>query len=194
MIILRSPKGWTGPKTVDGQRAEGYWRAHQVPFTMDKPEHLRLLDEWMRSYRPEELFDADGRPIEAITSLAPAGDRRMSANPHANGGLLMQPLRDARFARLRGAVPSPGRSTAKSTRVMGAFLRDVMKMNADTRNFRVFVAGREQLQPAERGAGGDRPSLGRRDAVRTMTTGAGRPGDGDPAASTRARAGWRAIC
>ena len=138
MIILRSPKGWTGPKTVDGLKSEGFWRAHQVPFTLEKPEHLRLLEEWMRSYRPEELFDEAGRPIEAITSLPPSGDKRMSANPHTNGGLLMRPLRMPDFAGYAVAIPSPGGIDGESTRIMGAFLRDVMKANADTRNFRVF--------------------------------------------------------
>jgi xylulose-5-phosphate/fructose-6-phosphate phosphoketolase len=139
MIILRSPKGWTGPKTVDGLKTEGFWRAHQVPFTMEKPEHLGLLDDWMRSYRPEELFDNAGRPIEAITSLAPHGDRRMSANPHANGGLLMRPLRMPDYADYAVKVPSPGSVDGESTRVMGAFLRDVMKANAESRNFRMFA-------------------------------------------------------
>jgi xylulose-5-phosphate/fructose-6-phosphate phosphoketolase len=138
MIILRSPKGWTGPKTVDGLKTEGFWRSHQVPFTMNKPEHLKLLDDWMRSYRPEELFDEAGRPVEAITSLAPLGDKRMSANPHANGGLLMRPLRMPDYADHAVAVPSPGAVDGEATRVMGAFLRDVMKASADTRNFRVF--------------------------------------------------------
>ncbi|OYV35059.1 MAG: phosphoketolase [Rhodospirillales bacterium 20-64-7] len=139
MIVLRSPKGWTGPKTVDGLKSEGFWRAHQVPFTMEKPEHLKLLEEWLRSYRPEELFDADGRPVEAITSLAPIGEKRMSANPHANGGLLMRPLRVPDYADYAVAVSRPGAIDAESTRIMGAFLRDVMKANADTRNFRVFA-------------------------------------------------------
>jgi xylulose-5-phosphate/fructose-6-phosphate phosphoketolase len=138
MIIMRSPKGWTGPKTVDGLKTEGFWRSHQVPFTMDKPEHLKLLDDWMRSYRPDELFDEAGRPVEAIISLAPIGDKRMSANPHANGGLLMRPLRMPDFADYAVTVPSPGSVDGEATRVMGAFLRDVMKASADTRNFRVF--------------------------------------------------------
>jgi xylulose-5-phosphate/fructose-6-phosphate phosphoketolase len=138
MIILRSPKGWTGPKTVDGLKTEGFWRSHQVPFTMNKPEHLKLLDDWMHSYRPEDLFDEAGRPVEAITSLAPAGAKRMSANPHANGGLLMRPLRMPDFADYAVKVPRPGEVDGESTRVMGAFLRDVMQANADTRNFRVF--------------------------------------------------------
>jgi xylulose-5-phosphate/fructose-6-phosphate phosphoketolase len=138
MIILRSPKGWTGPKTVDGLKTEGFWRSHQVPFTMDKPEHLKLLDVWMRSYRPDELFDKDGRPVEAITSLAPIGDKRMSANPHTNGGQLMRPLRMPDFTGYAVAVPKPGSVDGEATRVMGGFLRDVMKASADTRNFRVF--------------------------------------------------------
>jgi xylulose-5-phosphate/fructose-6-phosphate phosphoketolase len=139
MIILRSPKGWTGPKTVDGLPAEGNWRSHQVPFTMEKPEHLGLLDDWLRSYRPEELFDEAGRPIEAITGLSPVGDKRMSANPHSNGGLLMRPLRMPDFRNYAVAVPSPGAVDGESTRVMGALLRDVMTENAGTRNFRVFA-------------------------------------------------------
>jgi xylulose-5-phosphate/fructose-6-phosphate phosphoketolase len=139
MIILRSPKGWSGPKTVDGKPAEGNWRSHQVPFTMEKPEHLGLLNEWLQSYRPEELFDEAGRPIEAITGLSPAGEKRMSANPHSNGGLLMRPLRMPDFRDYAVAVPSPGAVDGESTRVMGAFLRDVMKANADSRNFRVFA-------------------------------------------------------
>ncbi|MEA2730120.1 MAG: xylulose-5-phosphate/fructose-6-phosphate phosphoketolase, partial [Acetobacteraceae bacterium] len=138
MIILRSPKGWTGPKTVDGLKTEGSWRAHQVPFTMNKPEHLKLLDDWMRGYHPEELFDEAGRPVEAITSLAPLGEKRMSANPHTNGGLLMRPLRMPDYADYAVKVPSPGSVDGEATRIMGSFLRDVMKANADTRNFRVF--------------------------------------------------------
>nr|WP_294511286.1 phosphoketolase family protein [uncultured Rhodopila sp.] len=139
MIILRSLKGWTGPKTVDGKPAEGNWRAHQVPFTMEKPEHLGLLNAWLRSYRPEELFDDAGRPIDAITGLSPAGEKRMSANPHSNGGLLMKPLRMPDYRDYAVKVPSPGAVDGESTRVMGAFLRDVMKANADSRNFRVFA-------------------------------------------------------
>ena len=138
MIILRSPKGWTGPKTVDGLKTEGFWRSHQVPFTLDKPEHLGLLDDWMRSYRPNELFDDAGRPVDAITDLAPRGSKRMSANPHTNGGLLMRPLRMPDFADYAIKVPGPGAVDGEATRVMGTFLRDVMKANAATRNFRVF--------------------------------------------------------
>src|SRR5947207_691254 len=136
MIILRSPKGWTGPKYVDGLKTEGYWRSHQVPFgDMEKPEHVKLLEEWMRSYRPQELFDADGRLRGEIAALAPEGDRRMSANPHANGGLLRRDLVLPDFADYAIQVTQPGRVEGEATRVMGAFLRDIMKQN---RNFRLF--------------------------------------------------------
>ncbi|MBN9068229.1 MAG: phosphoketolase family protein [Rhizobiales bacterium] len=138
MIVLRSPKGWTGPKTVDGLKAEGFWRSHQVPFTMEKPEHLGLLEEWLRSYRPQELFDQNGRLVPEIAALAPQGDRRMSANPHANGGALMRPLSLPDFADYAVAVTAPGGADAESTRIAGAFLRDVMRRNLERRNFRVF--------------------------------------------------------
>ncbi len=139
MIVLRSPKGWTGPKTVDGLESEGTWRAHQVPFSdMKKPGHLELLERWMKSYRPEELFDATGRPVAEIADLAPAGDRRMSANPHANGGAEMRPLRLPDFAGYAVDVPTPGGSRAEATRVAGTYLRDVLRDNAETRNFRIF--------------------------------------------------------
>jgi len=139
MIVLRSPKGWTGPKTVDGLPSEGSWRSHQVPFSdMDNPEHLRLLETWMRSYAPQELFDAQGRLTPEIAALAPIGERRMSANPHANGGALMRPLRLPDFTRYAVAVPHPGEVDAEATRSLGEFLRDVMRDNAVHRNFRVF--------------------------------------------------------
>lgn len=139
MIVLRSPKGWTGPKTVDGLKSEGFWRSHQVPFSdMSKPEHLRLLEDWLRSYRPQELFDETGRLLAEIAALAPAGAKRMSANPHANGGALRRPLRMPDFTAHAVPVAQPGESKAEATRVMGAFLRDVMKANEASRNFRVF--------------------------------------------------------
>ncbi|QFR33411.1 phosphoketolase [Ancylobacter sp. TS-1] len=139
MIVLRSPKGWTGPKTVDGKKAEGFWRSHQVPFSdMSKPEHLVLLEDWLRSYRPEELFDDAGRLRPEIASLAPDGARRMSASPHANGGVLRRPLRLPDFADYAVKVPQPGGVELESTFVMGTFLRDVMTANDDSRNFRVF--------------------------------------------------------
>ena len=137
MIILRSPKGWTGPKTVDGKKSEGSWRSHQVPFSdMDNPEHVQLLAEWMASYRPDELFDATGRLIPELAALAPVGERRMGANPHANGGALLRDLQLPDFRDYAVAVPAPGGSLAEATRMMGIFLRDVMRRNPD--NFRVF--------------------------------------------------------
>lgn len=140
MIILRSPKGWTGPKRVDGKKTEDYWRSHQVPFgeLREKPEHIKLLEEWLQSYRPQELFDAQGRPSPEIMALAPHGTRRMSANPHANGGLLLQALRLPDFRDYAVPVTKPGTGNAESIRALGRFLRDVMQKNADHRNFRVF--------------------------------------------------------
>jgi xylulose-5-phosphate/fructose-6-phosphate phosphoketolase len=137
MIILRSPKGWTGPKMVDGKKSEGSWRSHQVPFSdMDKAEHVELLAEWLQSYRPAELFDANGRLQPEIAALAPHGTRRMGANPHANGGALLRDLRLPDFRDYALAVPAPGAVVGEATRAMGVFLRDVMRHNAD--NFRVF--------------------------------------------------------
>jgi len=140
VIVLRTPKGWTGPKVVDGKRIEGTFRAHQVPFgaVRENPKHLALLERWLRSYGPEELFGADGAPIAAIRELSPHGKRRMSANPHANGGLLLRDLRLPDFKKYAVAVPAPGKVDAEATRVQGAMLRDVMKANARARNFRVF--------------------------------------------------------
>src|SRR6266498_175178 len=139
MIILRSPKGWTGPKFVDGKPVEGTWRAHQVPVAdLEKPEHLKILEDWMRSYQPEELFDHNGKLIPELADLAPSGDRRMGANPHANGGLLLKELKLPDYREYAVDVPKPGTVEAEATRVMGHFLRDVMKLNADERNFRVM--------------------------------------------------------
>ena len=139
MIVLRSPKGWTGPREVDGKKTEGSWRSHQVPLSAlaTKPAHLEQLEQWMKRYRPHELFEADGRPGPEITALAPEGARRMGANPHANGGLLLKDLRLPDFRDYAVEVPQPGRITAEATRVMGTFLRDVMQRNAGARNFRV---------------------------------------------------------
>ncbi len=133
MIILRTPKGWTGPDKVDGLQVEGTWRAHQVPMTdvRTSPEHLEILESWMRSYRPDELFDEAGAPIPTITSLSPAGERRMSANPHANGGLLLKDLLLPDFRDYAVDVPKPGTTSAEATRVLGGFLRDVIKRNRD---------------------------------------------------------------
>ena len=138
MIVLKTPKGWTGPKEVDGKPAEGSWRSHQVPFSdTGNPEHLQLLEQWMKSYRPEELFDAYGAPHAEIVALAPKGARRMGSNPHANGGLLLHDLRMPDFRDYAVQVPQPGAVMAEATRVMGNLLRDVMQLNAEARNFRV---------------------------------------------------------
>ena len=139
MIILRSPKGWTGPKMVDGKPVEGTWRAHQVPVTdLSKPGHLKILEEWMKSYQPKELFDEQGKLIPELRDLAPQGDRRMGANPHANGGILLKDLVMPDFRRYALQVTKPGTQVAEATRILGELLRDVMKLNASTRNFRVF--------------------------------------------------------
>src|SRR5437870_4192026 len=139
MIVLRTPKGWTGPKTVDGKQVEGTWRAHQVPVAdlQQKPEHVKILEDWMRSYRPEEIFDESGKLVPGLAALAPKGNRRMSANPHANGGLLLRDLVMPDFRKYAAPVTKPGTEFAESTRVLGKFLRDVMKLNADAKNFRV---------------------------------------------------------
>jgi xylulose-5-phosphate/fructose-6-phosphate phosphoketolase len=139
MIVLKTPKGWTGPKQVDGLKTEGFWRSHQVPFAdMADPAHVKLLEGWMRSYRPEELFDGDGVLRPEIAALAPPGTRRMSANPHANGGLLMRELDLPEIADYAVAVERPGAADAPGTAVMAQYLRDVMKRSAPQRNFRVF--------------------------------------------------------
>jgi xylulose-5-phosphate/fructose-6-phosphate phosphoketolase len=140
MIVLRSPKGWTGPKTVDGKPAEGSFRSHQVPLAglATNPEHFRQLEEWLRSYRPEELFTESGALRPELAELAPRGDRRMGANPHANGGRLTRDLVLPDFQKYAVQVPAPGAVDSEATRVLGRFLRDVMSGNMATRNFRVF--------------------------------------------------------
>ncbi|AOT04668.1 phosphoketolase family protein [Arthrobacter sp. U41] len=139
MIVLRSPKGWTGPVEVDGLKVEGSWRSHQVPFTQarENDSHRAVLEQWLRSYRPEELFDDAGAPVAAVGGLHPVGERRMSANPHANGGLLLRDLRMPDFADYAVPVAHPGTGAVESTRVLGTFLRDIMAANMD--NFRVFA-------------------------------------------------------
>ncbi len=140
MIILRTPKGWTGPKEVDGLKTEGFWRSHQVPLAelATNPAHLRLLEEWMRSYRPEELFDGDGALRPDIAALAPQGDRRMSANPHANGGLLMRQLDLPDITDYAVELERPGEKDAEATSVLGAYLRDVFRASESRRDFRLF--------------------------------------------------------
>jgi xylulose-5-phosphate/fructose-6-phosphate phosphoketolase len=141
MIVLRSPKGWTGPATVDGLKVEDFWRSHQVPITDPRTndDHREALQRWMQSYRPDELFDADGAPVARIRDLHPHGNRRMSANPHANGGVLLRDLRQPDVTAYAVDVPDPGRTTAKATSILGEYLRDVMRLNAASRNFRMFA-------------------------------------------------------
>ena len=139
MIVFRTPKGWTGPKTVDNHPVEGTWRAHQVPIAdFKKPEHLAQLEEWMRSYKPEELFDEHGKFREEFAELAPTGHRRMSSNPHANGGELLKPLSIPSFHDYAVKLAAPGTVQAEATRILGPFLRDVMKLNLGKQNFRLF--------------------------------------------------------
>ncbi len=139
MIVLATPKGWTGPKMVDGKPVEGTWRAHQVPIAdFDNPEHLRQLESWMKSYKPEELFDASGKFRDDLAALAPTGHRRMSANPHANGGKLLEPLSLPHFRDYAVEVTPSGTHEVESTRVLANYLRDVMRLNLDKRNFRLF--------------------------------------------------------
>jgi len=140
MIVLRTPKGWTGPKTVDGEKIEGTFRAHQVPIAdfATKPRHVKLLERWLKSYKPEELFDKSGSLVAALAELAPRGERRMGANPHANGGVLLRDLKLPDFRDYGVAVPAPGAVKAEATRVQGEYIRDVLRANAEARNFRVF--------------------------------------------------------
>ncbi len=139
MIVMKTPKGWTGPKEVDGKKTEGSWRSHQVPLAemASKPGHVQLLEDWMKSYKPEELFDDKGKLIAELAELAPKGDRRMGANPHANGGKLLRDLKMPEFADYAVDVQKPGTEMAEATRITGRFLRDVMKLNQENANFRV---------------------------------------------------------
>ena len=164
MIVLRTPKGWTGPKTVDGLPAEGSFRSHQVPLAdlAGNPEHLAQLEEWMRSYRPEELFDERGTLRAELAALAPEGERRMGANPHANGGVLLRELELPDFREYGVEVPAPTASVSEPTRVLGAFLRDVIRLNPES--FRIVGPDETASNRLERGLRGDRPRLGRRDA------------------------------
>ena len=140
MIVLRSPKGWTGPKEVDGKKTEDYWRSHQVPFSdmVDNPDHMKLLETWLKSYRPEELFDETGYLKAELRELIPSGEKRMGANQHANGGQLLKNLKLPDFRDYAVKIDNPGQTLAESTRVMGHFLRDVMQRNRNQRNFRVM--------------------------------------------------------
>ena len=138
MIVLRSPKGWTGPDYVNGDKVEDYWRAHQVPVMMDKPDHLEVLEKWLRSYKPEELFTEDGKLIPELKELAPKGNARLGANPHANGGLLLRDLRMPDFRKYAFDVQEPGMKDGQDMTELGKFVRDILALNKDSRNFRVF--------------------------------------------------------
>ena len=138
MIVFRSPKGWTGPKVVDGKQIENSFSAHQVPITMEQPDHLELLEKWLKSYKPEELFDENGRLIPELEELAPVGDHRMGANPHANGGKLLRDLRLPDFKNYAIDVPVPGSVEAQDMIELGGFVRDIFKLNKEQRNFRIF--------------------------------------------------------
>ena len=138
MIVLRTPKGWTGPKVVDGNKIEGTFRAHQVPISMSKPEHLKQVEKWLKSYKPEELFDKNGRLIPELEELAPTGDKRMGATPYANGGKLLKDLRMPDFRDYAVDVPEPGEVEAQDMLELGDFVRDIMKMNEEAKNFRIF--------------------------------------------------------
>ena len=140
MIVLRTPKGWTGPAQVDGVPVEGTFRSHQVPIAQlaERPDHIAILESWMRSYRPQELFEASGEPIPELLALPPRGARRMSANPHANGGLLLRPLTMPDFREHAVEVPAPGATRAEATRVLGGLIRDIVRLNADRADFRLF--------------------------------------------------------
>jgi xylulose-5-phosphate/fructose-6-phosphate phosphoketolase len=166
MIILCTPKGWTCPAEIDGKKCEDYWRSHQVPMgDMDKASHVKVLEKWMKSYRPEELLDANGVLNPEIAALAPKGHRRMSDNPHANGGVLLRDLKMPDFRRYEVKTRAPGAATSEATRVMGSFLRDVMKLNLGTANFRLFSPD-EINSNRWRSARGHRSLLYRRDLAR----------------------------
>ena len=196
MIVLRSPKGWTGPKVVDGLQVEGTFRAHQVPLLVDAehPEHVQQLESWMKSYKAEELFDENGRLMAELAELAPKGDRRMGANPHANGGMLLRDLRMPDFHDHAVSVPSPGAVDAQDTLVLGQFLRDVVKLNQEQRNFRIF--GPDETLSNLLGAVFEVTNR-QWDAREARTTSSSRPPDGcwtRCSASTSARAGWKDTC
>ena len=162
MIILRTPKGWTCPTEIDGKKCEDYWRSHQVPMgdMHEKPEHMKILEKWMKSYKPEELFDKTGRLKPELAELPPKGNRRMSDNPHANGGLLLRDLRLPDFRDYAVKVhDSPAQSTAESTRAMGKFLRRHDEAEHGEPELPSVQSGREQLEPLAGCAGGHQPLL-----------------------------------
>ena len=182
MIVLRTPKGWTGPKEVDGLKTEDHSRSHQVPLAAlaSRPDHLEALEAWMRSYRPEELFDADGRLVPELRALAPEGDRRMGANPHANGGKLLRSLRMPDFRDFAVDVPAPGAATAEATKVLGGFLHDVMRRNLAERNFRLFAPDENASNRLQARLRDDRQDVAGARAARRRGPRRRRARDGDP--------------
>ena len=172
MIVLRTPKGWTCPKEIDGKRTEDYWRSHQVPMgeMHENPAHVRILEEWMKSYRPEELFDESGRLRPELAELAPRGDRRMSANPHANGGLLLRDLRLPDFRDYAVEVPAPGAVDRRVDARHGQVPPRRDEAEPGVAELPPLQPGREQLEPLAGRARGHQPRLGRRDATRATTT------------------------
>ena len=195
MIVFRTPKGWTCPAEIDGKKCEDYWRSHQVPMgDMDKPEHIRILEQWMKSYRPEELFDAQGRLKPELAELAPKGHRRMSDNPHANGGLLLRDLKMPDFRDYAVKVPSPGATDGRVGPGDGQVPPRRHEAEPGQQELPPVQPRREQLEPLAGRARGDQPLLHGRDLSGRRQAQPGRPGDGGARASTSARAGWRAIC
>ena len=182
MIVFRTPKGWTGPKEVDGKPVEGTWRAHQVPFgdVRGHPERLRLLEDWLRSYRPDELFDADGRPQPDLLSWLPAGDRRMGSNPHSNGGRLLRPLVLPDLRDFAVGVEHPGTPMSEPTRVLGAWLRDIIRANEASRNFRLMGPDETDSNRLSAVYEATNKVWQGRDPRGRRAPGAAGPGDGDP--------------
>ena len=182
MIVLRTPKGWTGPQEVDGLKTEDHSRSHQVPLAAlaSRPDHLEALEAWMRSYRPEELFDADGRLVPELRALAPEGEKRMGANPHANGGKLLRNLRMPDFRAFAVDVPAPGATTGEATRVLGGFLNEVMRRNLGERNFRLFAPDENASNRLQDRLRHDRQDVAGARAARRRGPGGRRARDGDP--------------
>ena len=172
MIVMRTPKGWTGPAEVDGRPVEGTWRAHQVPLAevRTNPAHLRQLEEWMRSYRPAELFDPDGQPRAEILGFVPPGERRMGSNPHANGGLLLRDLALPDFRDYAVTVDQPGATMSEPTRVLGTMLRDVARLNAAGAELPGGRAGRDRSRTGWTRCSRSRARPGRRPRCRWTST------------------------
>ncbi|GAA2928424.1 hypothetical protein GCM10011428_51920 [Streptomyces violaceus] len=195
VIVLRTPKGWTGPAEVDGEPVEGTWRSHQVPLSgvRDNPEHLRQLEAWLRSYRPEELFDAEGRPVADVLDCVPEGTGRLGATPHANGGLLLRDLPVPSLDDFAVPVDKPGTTTHEPTRVLGDLLAQVMRDTTDRRDFRLVgpdETASNRLQAVFEASG----KTWQAGTLPWTSTWTGTAGSWRSSPNTSARAGWRAIC